>query len=1583
MKKKHSLFLLLPAVAMICAGCNGKKDPGTNTGGNTDSGQTDNDHGGSGDEGGGGGEQQTVAVTGVTLNKNAATIEVGKKETLVATVAPENATNKNVTWESSAPEVATVANGEVTAKAAGTAEITVTTTDGGKTAKCVVTVNQAQQQTNYGTAEAPITVTQASAIAAAECVADGNLTAQEITVKGTVKAIKNTYHYDGIPCFEFDITDGTTDMYVYRCHTTVEQEALFVVGAKVTIVGFVKNFKNTIEFVDNGNDHQCHVISLEAEGVATPVSISALAGLPESVYVGDTLSAQGITASVLFTDGSSKDLPVSEITLNTSVAGQITGVAHYGQLQKEFVMTVLPLPEKVVGDFYRVASQDDITEGQYLIVYEGTEGAKIFNGLDTANGCVDAQATGGHIVANGALPKVELEAMDGGFAIKVLAGDNANKYISGKSGNNALQFKTEQGLNEILHKEDGSDSIVSNETFLRFNNASDQQRFRYYKTESQKPVHLYKMHEVKVPVLDSLELTHAPDKQSYYVGDTFDPTGMVITAKYTNDGEDKIIPGTDYTISPLQLELGVDHVTVSYNEGDVEKTVDVPVTVTKAPVPVTGITLDKTELAIKVNDQDVTLVATVSPDDADDKTVVWSVSEEGIVTVNGGVIHAVAEGTVTVTATAGSFHADCLVTVGAAEKIISGIEVVTPPTKVVYVEGETFDPTGMVIQVNYSSGHESITVTTGFTYSDAQLQQGTEAVDIEYNGFHASVAITTNPAPVLDSITVANAPEKDNAYVAGEVISKEDLVVTAHYTQGKADAVVTDYVISKTEALVEDDTSVTITYVEGGVEKTAVYEFTVSPAPVLDSITVANAEGKSNEYFVGDIISKEDLVVTAHYTQGKADAIVTDYVISKTEALSAEDTSVTITYTEGGVEKTAVYAISVAEPAREAIPYVTTIDPSTHLFVNWTGDAEAFSSTYPVLKGSGKAISYVKMFDARNKVRVVVDGVCNGTTTDSLVTVYGLDDTGAPIEEASEAFTPKKASASNGAAVDNAAAKNTVILEGEGITGIKVELTTKGHNYVMRSIEVKEPPVAVTGVSLDKTELTMKVNEADETLVATVAPENAENKEVVWSSDNEPVATVNNGVIHAVSAGTAHITVTTADGSKTATCTVTVQASEKILTGIEVTGAPTKTEYFVGDKFDPAGMVVTAHYSNAADEAITGYTYSDEALVAGQTAVVISWNGQVADCPITVAVPKGSTVDNPFTIAEVIEASSGLGDNQWLPTRVFVEGKVKGYAASSSNKYTLVDESGTEFIVYKSQLPSGDRACIGDTVIMEGWVENFHPNTGDNVLEMTSYNDGIHNDLPTTASILSRGESNIVVDSSVEHATVNVQSTATNASTIQFTVSAESGYEIKEVSYKVGQETKATVIEGNEGTYSLKVLGKITILVETGVEGEEAPTAYKTATFAATNSTNSVQNYTSNATYTTDGFVVTTQNFNNNKLGWDMIKCGRKKPSSGSGASVALIETEQIDKKIVEVAIDFDACTTTALKEAYILVSDNAEMTSATKVGFTVVGNSIVKVEIPENNQIENGYYQIVFDCNEGSANGFIAIKGVSFNIAE
>jgi len=87
----------------------------------------------------------TIPVTGVTLDQETLTLMVDGTATLTATVLPEDATNKDVTWASDNPDIATVDNGTVTAKAAGTATITVTTVDGNKSATCTLTVQDEEE----------------------------------------------------------------------------------------------------------------------------------------------------------------------------------------------------------------------------------------------------------------------------------------------------------------------------------------------------------------------------------------------------------------------------------------------------------------------------------------------------------------------------------------------------------------------------------------------------------------------------------------------------------------------------------------------------------------------------------------------------------------------------------------------------------------------------------------------------------------------------------------------------------------------------------------------------------------------------------------------------------------------------------------------------------------------------------------------------------------------------------------------------------------------------------------------------------------------------------------------------------------------------------------------------------------------------------------------------------------------------------------------------------------------------------------------------------------------------------------------
>ncbi len=98
-----------------------------------------------------------VEASSVTLNQTSMTLAPGESGTLVAEVAPANTTDPAVTWKSSNEKVAVVEDGEVTAKAVGTANITVTTVNG-KTAKCKVTVKISAEKLTLNMSKAVIGV---------------------------------------------------------------------------------------------------------------------------------------------------------------------------------------------------------------------------------------------------------------------------------------------------------------------------------------------------------------------------------------------------------------------------------------------------------------------------------------------------------------------------------------------------------------------------------------------------------------------------------------------------------------------------------------------------------------------------------------------------------------------------------------------------------------------------------------------------------------------------------------------------------------------------------------------------------------------------------------------------------------------------------------------------------------------------------------------------------------------------------------------------------------------------------------------------------------------------------------------------------------------------------------------------------------------------------------------------------------------------------------------------------------------------------------------------------------------------------
>ena len=147
----------------------------------------------------------TTPVTGITLNKTSTTLTVGGTETLTATIIPSNATNQNITWTSSNNNIATVSNGKVTAKAAGTIIITATTADGGYTANCTVTVTANASSVTVGDANGDGDVDFADAIvvlkhdAGITTLTGDKLTAADVNGDGDVDFVDaiQILKYDG------------------------------------------------------------------------------------------------------------------------------------------------------------------------------------------------------------------------------------------------------------------------------------------------------------------------------------------------------------------------------------------------------------------------------------------------------------------------------------------------------------------------------------------------------------------------------------------------------------------------------------------------------------------------------------------------------------------------------------------------------------------------------------------------------------------------------------------------------------------------------------------------------------------------------------------------------------------------------------------------------------------------------------------------------------------------------------------------------------------------------------------------------------------------------------------------------------------------------------------------------------------------------------------------------------------------------------------------------------------------------------------------------------------------------------------
>lgn len=200
-----------------------------------------------------------------------------------------------------------------------------------------------------------------------------------------------------------------------------------------------------------------------------------------------------------------------------------------------------------------------------------------------------------------------------------------------------------------------------------------------------------------------------------------------------------------------------------------------------------------------------------------------------------------------------------------------------------------------------------------------------------------------------------------------------------------------------------------------------------------------------------------------------------------------------------------------------------------------------------------------------------------------------------------------------------------------GTTKITVTTVNGGETATCDVIVTDAEKVNVTGVSLNKTKLNLAKGDT-ENLVATIAPTNATNKNMTWTSSNEDVAFVNNsGKITAAGKGKATITVTTEDGQKTATCDVTVTVPDVRVTGISLnkTGATIKSD-------ENLLLIANVMPYNATNKKVI-WTSSNESIAT------VNQDGQVSAVSAGKATITAKTEDGNFTKTCVVTVTTDIG----------------------------------------------------------------------------------------------------------------------------------------------------------------------------------------------------------------------------------------------------------------------------------------------------------------------------------------------------
>ena len=230
------------------------------------------------------------------------------------------------------------------------------------------------------------------------------------------------------------------------------------------------------------------------------------------------------------------------------------------------------------------------------------------------------------------------------------------------------------------------------------------------------------LYEVDLMITSGIAVTTQPTKTTYYIGEAFDPAGMVVTATFADDTTANVTEDCEF--SPQTMAAGTQSVTVTYQRAGVQKTASVAVAV--RVLDHIDVTTEPSKKAYKYGEtfNPVGMVVTAYYTDDQSRAVTgYTYSPTGALDMD--------DTTITISYTEGSVTKQTTQAITVA-KVLDSIEITTPPNKTAYFSGETFNPAGMVVTAHYTDG--SSQAVSGYTYSPTgALATGNTTITVSYS----------------------------------------------------------------------------------------------------------------------------------------------------------------------------------------------------------------------------------------------------------------------------------------------------------------------------------------------------------------------------------------------------------------------------------------------------------------------------------------------------------------------------------------------------------------------------------------------------------------------------------------------------------------------------------------------------------------------------------------------------------------------------------------------------------------------------------------------------------------------------------